>query len=147
MGADTIKLEVLAPGLLTSLQGARGRPGFERYGVPTGGAADALAAEAANLLVGNPPDAALLEITLSGPTLRFGGATAFALAGADLGAALDGQRIAPGWSWLARAGSVLEFGERRAGVRAYLAVAGGLLLPMVLGSAATDLLAGFGGLE
>ena len=139
-------LEVVAPGLLTSIQDTRGRPHLARYGVPTGGAVDPLAAAAANALVANDPDAALLEITIGGPTLRFTTHTAFALAGADLSATLDGQPIGPGWSWLARAGSTLSFGERRTGARAYFACAGGLDVPLVLGSRAADLRAGFSGL-
>lgn len=140
-------LEVLAPGALTSVQDARGRPGFERYGVATGGAMDPFAAELANALVGNPPDTAVLEATLAGPTLRFSSSTAFALAGGDLGALLDDAPLEPGWSWLARPGSVLRFGERRHGLRAYLAVAGGFQVERVLGSPSTDLRAGFGGLQ
>ncbi|MDQ6672834.1 MAG: biotin-dependent carboxyltransferase family protein [Chloroflexota bacterium] len=139
-------LEVISPGLLTSVQDTRGRPEFQRYGVPVGGAIDPFSASAANVLVGNTSEAALLEVTLAGPTLRFGTSTAFALAGADLSASLDGQPIAPGWSWLGRAGSTLSFGDRRTGARAYLALAGGLAVPVVLGSRATDLRAGFGGL-
>ena len=139
-------LEVVAPGLLTTIQDTRGRPEFARYGVPTGGALDPLAAAAANALVGNDPGAAVLEITLLGPTLRFATQTAFALAGADLNATLDGQSVGPGWSWFARAGSTLSFGERRNGTRAYLACAGGFQVPVVLGSRAADVRAGFGGL-
>jgi biotin-dependent carboxylase-like uncharacterized protein len=139
-------LEVEAAGLLTTVQDTRGRSGLERYGVPTGGALDWSAATAANALVGNPPDAALLELTLVGPTLRFPAPTAFALAGADLGAELDGRPVPPGWSWLARTGSRLSFGGRRRGARAYLGVAGGLRVPAVLGSHAADVRAGFSGL-
>ncbi len=145
-GAHTVAVEVIAPGLLTTVQDARGRPGFARYGVATGGALDPFAAAAANALVGNEPNTALLEITLVGPTLRFTTPTAFALAGAELSAELDGQAVPPGWSWLARAGSALSFGGRRRGARAYLAVAGGFQVPAVLGSRATDARAGFGGL-
>ncbi len=141
------EIEVLAPGFLTSVQDARGRPGFERYGVPNGGALDAFAARVANTLVGNPPEQAVLEITLVGPTLRFAATTTFALAGADFGAALDDQPVSGGMSWLARSGSVLAVGQARAGARLYLALAGGLQVPRVLGSHSTDLRAGFGGLH
>jgi antagonist of KipI len=117
-------LEVLDPGLLTTVQNTRGRVSFERFDVPTGGALDSRSAAAANLPVGNEPGAAVLEITLVGPTLRFTELTAFAITGADLSADLDGQPVSPVWGRLARADSILSFGERRAGVRAYLAVAG-----------------------
>ncbi len=145
--STVVEVEVVAPGLLTTVQDPYGRPGFERYGVATGGALDPFAAEAANRLVDNPPRAALLELTLAGPELRFGAASAIALCGADLGPTLDGQPLAPGWSAFVRPGAVLTFGDRRAGARAYLAIAGGLCVPPVLGSASTDLRAGFGGLE
>src|SRR5438128_3416388 len=139
-------LEVVAPGLLTTVQDTLGRPDLARYGVPTAGAMDAFAAAAANSLVGNEPDAALLEITIVGPTLRFTTQAALGLAGADLGAAVDGQPVSPGWSWLVRAGSTLSFGDRRSGARAYLACAAGLDVPAVLGSRAADVRAGFSGL-
>src|SRR5918911_3541655 len=104
------------------------------------------AAAAANVLVGNEPDAALLEITIVGPTLRFTTHAALALAGADLSAAVDGQSVRPGWSWLVRAGSTLSFGDRRSGARAYLAFGGGLDVPAVLGSRSADVRAGYPGL-
>jgi biotin-dependent carboxylase-like uncharacterized protein len=143
-------LHVVAPGLLTTVQDSRGRPGFGRFGVPSGGALDPFAAEAANRLVGNPLDAAVLEITMLGPTLRVeGGWTVIGLAGADLGAHLDGRNVEPGWSWLARTGAVLEFSGRppERGARAWLAVAGGIQVPQVLGSRSTDIRSGFGGFE
>ena len=140
-------LEVIAPGLFTTVQDTRGRPEFQRYGVPVGGALDPFSASAANALVGNPPEAAVLEITLAGPTLAFSAPTAFGLAGADLGALLNGvEPVRPGWSWLARPGSSLSFGERRFGARAYLAFGGGLDVPAVLGSWSADTRAGYPGL-
>jgi antagonist of KipI len=137
---------VLAPGLFTTVQDICGRGRLARFGVPAAGALDPIAAAVANALVANPPDAAVLEITLAGPTLRFTAPTVFGLAGADLSAELDGRPVAPGWSRLARAGSALTFGERRSGARAYLAVGGGLAVPAVLGSRSADVRAGFGGL-
>ena len=143
----TGEVEVIAPGLFTTVQDTRGRPEFQRYGVPVGGALDPFSAAAANALVGNPPEAAVLEITLAGPTLGFSAATAFALAGADLGAVLNGvEPIPPGWSWLARPGSSLSFGERRSGARSYVAFGGGLEVPIVLGSRSADTRAGYPGL-
>jgi biotin-dependent carboxylase-like uncharacterized protein len=140
-------LEVLAPGLLTTVQDVVGRVPFARLGVPGGGAMDRPAARLANRLVGNPAHAALLEATLVGPSLRIDGCPrVIALTGADLSATLDDRPLRPGWSVYARTGAVLSFGERRAGVRAYIAVQGGIEAPLVLGSRATDLLSGFGGL-
>lgn len=139
-------IEVLAPGLLTTIQDSRGRAHMARFGVAAAGALDPFAARAANALVGNQPDAAVLEITLAGATLRFTGLAAFAVAGADLAATLDEQPIPPGRSWLARAGATLTFNERRAGARAYLAVAGGMCVAPVLGCRSADVRAGFPGL-
>ena len=145
MGGTDGWLEVLTPGLLTTVQDTLGRPDLARYGVSAAGAMDPLAATAANALVGNAPEAALLEITVVGPMLRFTQQATFALAGADLDAALDGQPIRPGWSCLARAGATLGFGEPRSGARAYLACAGGLDVPTVLGSRAADVRGGLSG--
>jgi KipI family sensor histidine kinase inhibitor len=137
-------LDVLAPGLLTTVQDL-GRYGYARYGVPNAGAMDTFAARAANRLVGNPDEAAVLEITLRGPAIRFRASRLFAVTGADLSPRLDG-RDTPGWTacWAA-AGATLKFGQRRTGLRAYLAVAGGLSVQPVLGSASTYLRGDFGG--
>jgi biotin-dependent carboxylase-like uncharacterized protein len=140
------QIEVLSPGLLTTIQDTRGRARYAQVGIATGGALDWFSAEAANALIDNPPDAALLELTLQGPRLRFGAPTACALTGADLAATRDGLPVPPGSSFYVRAGSVLSFAEWRRGARAYLAVARGLEVPAVLGSRATDLTAGFRGL-
>jgi len=136
-------LEVIAPGLLTTVQDL-GRPGYARYGVSPGGAVDDFALRAANFLVDNPPEAAGLEITLIGPTLRFTSSCSFAVCGADLGAALDDHPIETWRGHLARAGQVLTFTGQRRGCRAYLSVHGGLAVPPVLGSRSTDLRAGLG---
>jgi KipI family sensor histidine kinase inhibitor len=143
--------EVIASGLLTTLQDG-GRTGFRRYGVGGSGPLDAQAHALANHAVGNPPAATTLECTLVGPTLRFLRPTAFAVTGADLGARLERDDLG---SWpvprgirvVARAGNVLSFEGRRSGCRAYIAFAGGLDADSVMGSRATDLMGGFGGLE
>ena len=139
-------IEVLRPGLLTSVQTAAGRPGYRHLGVPVGGAADAWSARLANRLVGNPDDAPLLEMTVAGPALRFTEPTRVALAGAALEATIDGLALAPCAARRARAGATLRIGSGT-GARAYLAIAGGLTIDPVLGSAATDLRSGFGGLD
>jgi biotin-dependent carboxylase-like uncharacterized protein len=139
-------LAVVAPGLLTSVQDA-GRFGARAFGVGVGGAADRHSLEIANLLVGNPPNAAVLEITLSGPTLRLQRATTIALCGAAIDAHADEVRL-PGWRPIALpAGCVLTLGACRQGARAYLAVDGGIEVAEVLGSRSTDLRGGFGGHE
>nr|WP_229714255.1 biotin-dependent carboxyltransferase family protein [Saccharibacillus endophyticus] len=137
---------VLKPGLLTTLQDL-GRPGYQQYGITAGGAMDAYALRAANLMAGNAESEAALEITLAGPALRFERETLIALAGADFAPSIGGVPL-PMWRPVrVRAGAVLEFGPAREGCRAYLALAGGFAVPAALGSRGTDLRAGLGGLE
>ena len=141
-----MSLSILRPGLLTTVQDL-GRPGYQHAGLVVSGALDALALRVANLLVGNAETSAGLEITLLGPHLRFEADTLLALTGADLSATLNGRpvgRYRPVW---AGAGAELAFGAPVAGSRAYLAVAGGLALPPVLGSRATYLRGHLGGLH
>ena len=124
----------------------RGRYGFQRYGVPASGALDAYALRAANLLAGNDDGDAGLEMTVLGPRVRFGAATWFAIAGADLAPMLDGEPV-PNWQRVkASAGSVLSFQGARDGMRSYLAVAGGIDVPKLMGSRSTYVKGGFGGL-
>ena len=137
-------VDVRDGGLLTTVQDL-GRVGCQQYGVPVSGAMDAWALRAANRLVGNEDGAAALEITLAGPALHFDGAGVIAVAGADLGARLDGRPIAPWQSIDVPAGSELTFSGVRDGMRAYLAVAGGVDVPLVLGSRSTLATARLGG--
>ncbi len=137
-------IEVLEPGARTSVQTARGRPGWRHLGVPVGGAADPWSARLANRLVGNPDDAAVVEVTLSGPTLRFDAATDVAMVGGDFEATLDGLPVPRATGRRVRPGGVLRIGGGR-GARCYVAVSGGIRVASVLGSAATDLRSGFGG--
>jgi antagonist of KipI len=126
--------------MLTTVQDL-GRRGFRASGVPLGGAADPLALRVANLLVGNAEDAAGLEFTLFGPELVFSRDTLVAAGGGDFGGL-------PLWQpTIIRAGETLRFGSARLGCRGYLAIAGGIDVPQVLGSASTLLRAGFGGLN
>lgn len=125
-----------------------GRPAALRYGVPLGGAMDRFALEIANRLVGNTPDAAALEITAGGAAFTVLAPTLLAITGADLGATLDDRPLDPWTATLARAGSELRLPGRRGptGARSYLALAGGVVVPLLLGSASTCLSGGFGGL-
>ena len=141
-----MSLRVESPGLLSTLQ-ALGRAGYQHLGVGPGGALDEVSHRLANLLVGNPPGAPTLEITLVGPRLRFEQDSLMALGGADLSATLDGQPL-PLWRpVLVRTGTCLAFGKPRLGARSYLAVEGGFEAPSLLGSASTHLGAGFGGFQ
>jgi antagonist of KipI len=150
----TAVLDVLDGGLLTTIQDD-GRRDWAHLGVPESGAADPWSRAVANLLVGNDPDEAVLEMTLVGPTLavRAASGVTIGLAGADLGARIrDGRRLAPGRSHRLAAGDILEIpGDApngpATGCRAYLALPGGIDAPIVLGSRSTCLAAGFGGLD
>jgi len=133
-------------GALTTVQDL-GRAGFESSGVPKGGAFDPGAARAANRLVGNDDNAGLLELTLSGPTLRFERPSAVALVGDDFELAVDGAARARHETIAIEADATLEIGRARRGVRAWLAIAGGIDVPVVLGSRSTELATGFGGHE
>ena len=135
---------MLAPGLLTTVQDP-GRSGSRHLGVGSAGALDAYSHAIANLLVGNTIDAPTLEITLAGPRLRLDQPMRIAICGADIDAHV-GDIAVPGWRpvWLP-ANTTLSLGACRRGARAYLAVAGGVVVPSVLGSASTDLRGGFGG--
>lgn len=147
--SGTPVLEVLRAGLLDTIQDA-GRPDAARWGVPRGGAADPVALALANALVDNDPDAAAVEMTLAGPTLRVLAPTTVALAGAELGGRVEetGERLAAGTSLRVRPGWTLVLdGPAAHGARAYLAVPGGVAVAPVLGSRATALGAGFGGLD
>ena len=140
---------MLRPGVLSTVQDL-GRPGRRELGVPLAGAADAEALRLGNALVGNPPGAAGLEITLGG-VFELEEQLLIALTGADLSAEVThggARRALPLWRalWLP-AGSVLHTGRARQGCRLYLSVAGGVAVPPVLGSASTYLPAGFGGFE
>jgi len=120
-------MEVIGPGRWTTIQD-RGRPGLERFGIPPGGAADWFAAAAANQIVGNQQDAALLEATAVGPTLQFD---------ADAVVAVTGGHVDEPPEWKATKvlrGSKLAVGTIGPGVRTYLAVRGGIDVPLVLGS-------------
>jgi biotin-dependent carboxylase-like uncharacterized protein len=142
---------VREPGLLTTVQDG-GRAGHRRLGVSRAGPLDSPAHAAANRAVGNASGAAALECTVSGPVLEFLAPVRFAVTGADLGAVLEradlGLWPVPlGAGVLARPGNLLRFAGRRSGCRTYLALQGGIDVPAVLGSLATDLQSGFGGLS
>jgi antagonist of KipI len=140
----TTLFEVIEPGLLTTVQDL-GRGGYEQFGVPVSGAMDGYALRAANRLVGNPWHAAGLEITLAGPRLRATRGCLIAVCGADLGLRVHRWGM-PTWTAIyVRRGWEISFEGRRSGCRAYLAVAGGIAVPPVMGSRATYLRGGFGG--
>jgi KipI family sensor histidine kinase inhibitor len=139
-------LEVIRPGLLTTVQD-RGRIGAQKFGVPVSGAMDEVALRVGNVLVANPDGTAGLEITMAGPAIRFLADAVLALTGAEVDADLDGEPVPWYESFHVRAGQVLEIRSCTRGFRAYLTVAGGIDVPIALGSRSTCLVAGFGGFE
>jgi antagonist of KipI len=139
-------IHVRRPGLLTTVQDL-GRWGHQATGVPVAGPMDTYSHRLANLLVGNDPSAAGLEITLLGPELEFDCAATVAICGAEFDVTCDGQTVPAGLLFDVAAGARLQFGRRRVGARAYLAVAGGLQTPIVLGSRSTHLVSAMGGIE
>jgi KipI family sensor histidine kinase inhibitor len=139
-------VEVLEPGLLSLVEDA-GRQGVAGLGVPRAGAADADSMVLANRLVGNPAHAACIEITARGPTLRFGQESHLAVVGSVPDAVevrLDGHPVGTDLVVPVRAGQTLTVGLVRVGLRAYLAVAGGMETPLVVGSRSSDRLSGLG---
>jgi urea carboxylase len=143
---DSPTIEVLAPGTQSTVQDWPGRLGSWDVGVPPSGPMDALAFRIANRLVGNREDCAALELTVTGPSLKFARATRVALTGARMRAQLDGQPVDYWCGIDVGAGSTLKVGAiEGAGQRAYLAVRGGIDVPDYMGSRATFTLGQFGG--
>ncbi|MGC4024268.1 MAG: biotin-dependent carboxyltransferase family protein [Mesorhizobium sp.] len=139
-------VKVISPGLSTSVQDL-GRPGYYHLGIPEGGGMDRFATAIANLLVGNEPGAALLEATFMGPELEFEQAAVVAVTGGDLPPKVNGEDR-PGWeSFSVKAGDKLSFGYLKGGARAYIAISGGIDVPLVLGSRTTYVLGALGGFE
>ncbi|MDQ0454027.1 biotin-dependent carboxyltransferase family protein [Rhizobium paknamense] len=139
-------IKVLHPGLATSIQDL-GRPGYFHLGIPQGGAMDRLALRAANLLVGNEEGAAALEAVFLGPKLEFQRDAVVAVTGADMPIKLDGKEK-PGWTGFAvRKGQVLSFDFLRKGARIYIAVSGGIDVPLALGSRSTYAIGALGGFK
>jgi antagonist of KipI len=139
-------IRVVEPGALTTVQDL-GRPGQLRYGIPPSGPMDRVAFLVANRLVGNPDGAAGLECTILGPRFEAETACAIAVTGADMPLTVNGAE-APAWATLPlRAGDVVKLGAARAGVRAYVALSGGVDVTPVLGSRSTYLRGRLGGLH
>jgi urea carboxylase len=139
-------IEVLQPGTHSTVQDFPGRIGFWNIGVPPSGPMDDLSFRIGNRLVGNDEAAAGLELTVTGPTLRFNTATTIAITGADMRAELDGVAVARGRAIEVAAGCVLKMGAiRGGGQRTYLTVRGGFDVPHYMGSRATFTLGQFGG--
>ncbi|MCT4716109.1 biotin-dependent carboxyltransferase family protein [Enterobacteriaceae bacterium H18W14] len=137
-------LKIIRAGMHTSVQD-NGRYGYRQLGVSRCGALDGPALRIANLLVGNNPESAALEITLGQCVIEFTQDGWFALTGAGCHADLDGHAVWTGWRLPVKAGQQLRLKSPERGMRSYVAVAGGLDIPLLMGSASTDLKAQIGG--
>ncbi|WP_417860484.1 biotin-dependent carboxyltransferase family protein [Winogradskyella sediminis] len=126
-------IKVLKTGFYSTIQD-QGRLGYLNYGVPCSGAMDACSSEFANALLGNPKDAAVIEMTMTGADLLFLEATMIAITGANMHPKLNGKPIVMFKSIIVNANDMLTFGKLTNGFRTYLAVKGGVLSEMVLGS-------------
>ena len=142
----TAVFDVLEPGILTTLQDL-GRYGFSQFGVPPSGALDTFSFRAGNLLVGNREEEAGLEVTLMGLKLMTLKEVVIAITGGDLTPTLNGEPLAMWRTHLLVEGDVIHFKKVQAGCRAYLAVAGGFVVPRMMQSSSTYLSGKFGGLE
>ena len=138
-------VEIRKAGWLTTVQDT-GRWGHQAQGVSVSGPMDWASHNLANQLVQNPADAATLEVTMGGLELAFGGDVRFAVTGAEFQLDLGGRIASMNRALDAVAGSILKFGSRQRGARAYVAVAGGVIVPPVLGSRATHIASHLGGL-
>lgn len=143
-------IRVIEPGMLTTVQDL-GRSGWTEIGVARGGAADTLSLRAGNRLIGNSDGDAALEMTLTGGTFEFRCDTLLILTGGEVSAQIDGRggkRSVAAWApFEICAGEQLSVGPVHSGVRSYLCVAGGILVPTLLGSRSTHLAGSFGGLD
>ena len=139
-------IHVIRPGLLTTVQDL-GRWGFQSQGVPVAGPMDPFSHRLANALVGNPREAAALEITLIGPELEFESDCVVAIGGAEFVVTLGGVAMPHAQAFQVPSRSRMQFGARLRGARAYLAVDGGFDVPLVLGSRSTHAPSGIGGWE
>jgi biotin-dependent carboxylase-like uncharacterized protein len=139
-------IEVVKPGLSTTVQD-RGRLGYYNVGIPPSGALDQFSLIAANLLVGNDRGAAALECAYMGPELRFGEGALVAVAGAELEPRVNGQPREPWSSFAVDEGDVLSFGHVKKGARMYVAVGGGVDVPLKLDSRSTYVLGALGGYD
>src|SRR6266481_6565178 len=137
---------VTRAGFLTSVQDL-GRTGFRQFGVSTSGALDSFGLRVANLLVGNDERATGLEITLGGLQLRFEDERIVAWCGGEFAVQIGSGALPAGHIAHLQAGDELKFGRAQIGCRCWLAVSGGIGVPVVLGSRSADLRANFGGLE
>ena len=139
-------IQIINGGFLTTIQDM-GRYGYQETGMSVSGVMDTRAASLANILVGNDTNEAVIEITMMGPTMKFTEDEIIAVTGGDLGAKIDGKPVERYRAVLVKAGQTLSFMGMYGGSRAYVAFAGGLDIPVVMGSRSTNLKSKVGGYE
>jgi len=139
-------IEIIKSGMLTLVQDP-GRYGYQQFGVPVAGAMDQFALVVANLLVGNDRSAAVLEMMMLGPEIRFSFDGRIALAGANLSPMINGDAVQMWQTVVVKTGDVLSFGVLKSGLRAYLAISGGINTPLVMNSRSTYTRGALGGFE
>ncbi|WP_101698140.1 biotin-dependent carboxyltransferase family protein [Clostridium minihomine] len=139
-------VKVISPGALTTIQDA-GRFGYLQSGISVSGVMDSYSHRTANLLVDNSPEEAVMEVTLMGPILEFLADTRIAVTGANLQPKLNNEPVSMWQTIAVKAGDRLSFGMIQSGCRAYIAFAGGLDVPVVMGSKSTNLKAQIGGFQ
>ena len=142
----TTMFKVTEPGAYTTVQD-RGRYGYQQFGVPQTGALDQFAFCVANMLAGNPEDAAVLEITFSGPRLEILADADIAITGAEMPISVNGQPVKTWSCFSVKQGDTLSLGMAESGCRAYLAVTGGIDVPSVMGSRSCYVGAKIGGFQ
>lgn len=139
-------VKVLMAGLSTTVQDL-GRPGYYHIGIPISGAMDRFALRCANLLVGNAETLAVLEATFMGPELQFTSPATVAVTGAELPPKVNGEARDTWTSFRVKKGDVLSFDFLKKAARAYIAISGGIDVPVVLGSRSTYTLGALGGFQ
>ncbi|MCU6795894.1 biotin-dependent carboxyltransferase family protein [Paenibacillus sp. WQ 127069] len=139
-------IEIIKPGMFSTVQDL-GRFDFRQYGIPQSGAMDAFSFRAANLLVGNRQNEAAVEFTLVGPKLKFLHEGVIAITGADLSFTLNGRPLALWKTIRVMPDDILQCGSARYGCRSYMAVSGGIDVPLVMGSSSTFARGGYGGFQ
>lgn len=139
-------IRILSPGLLTTVQDL-GRTGYQRIGISPSGAVDRRALKTANILVGNQPGEGALEMTMAGASMEFTEPDVVAVTGGNFEPAINGVPVPMYAAVPVRAGGVLALGPAKSGCRAYIAFAGGLDVPVVMGSKSTNLRCGIGGFK
>lgn len=139
-------IEILKPGLASTIQD-EGRQGYYHLGIPPSGAMDQYSYYAANLLVGNPKGAAVVECTFLAPEMKFNSDAIIAVTGGNCAPQINGVEHPANTRLEIQAGDLLSFGFMTSGARAYISIAGGIDVPIVLGSRSTYLLGAVGGYE